>query len=86
MLKKVDVDNTIRSRVTARNADGAHPVDVGADCRRPGSPGSAPSGCDGAAPIPIANVALPNRLLIDGQSISPTVVGRSTQRSRSASA
>ena len=79
VLKKVDVDNTIRSRVTARNADGAGqstsvPTAVVRAAPAPSS------GCDGAAPIPIANVALPNRLLIDGQTISPTVVGRSTQQ------
>ena len=36
------------------------------------------TGCNGNAPIPIANVSLPDRLLIDGQSIAPSVVGRST--------
>jgi len=78
VLKKVDVDNTIRSRVTARNADGSTqstsvPTAVVRAAPAP------PSGCDGAAPIAIANVALPNQLLIDSQSISPTVVGSSTQ-------
>ena len=78
VLKKVDVDNTIRSRVTARNADGSTqstsvPTAVVRAAPAP------PSGCDGAAPIAIVNVALPNLLLIDSQSISPTVVGGSTQ-------
>ena len=78
VLKKVDVDNTIRSRVTARNADGSTqstsvPTAVVRAAPAP------PSGCDGNAPIQIASVSLPNRLLIDGQSISPGVVGRSTQ-------
>ena len=78
VLKKVDIDNTIRSRVTARNADGSTqstsvPTAVVRAAPAP------PSGCDGNAPIQIANVALPNRLVIDGQQISPGVVGSSTQ-------
>lgn len=77
VLKKVDVGNTIRSRVTARNADGSTaatsvPTAVIRTATAPAT------GCNGNAPIPIANVSLPDRLLIDGQSISPGVVGRST--------
>jgi len=77
VLKKPDVDNTIRSRVTARHADGSTqstsvPTAV---VRAAAAP---PSGCDGNAPIPIASVSLPNRLVIDSQQISPGVVLRST--------
>ena len=79
VLKKVDVGNTIRSRVTARNSDGSHVGDVGSDGRDPHRPRSAATGCNGNAPIPIASVSLPDRLNIDGQSISPSVVGRSTK-------
>jgi hypothetical protein len=79
VLKKVDVGNTMRVRVTARNSDGSTPAtSVPTAVVRPAA-APAPAGCDGAAPIPIASVALPNQLLIDDQSISPTVVGRSTQ-------
>ncbi len=79
LLKKVDVGNTMRVRVTATNKDGSTfstsvPTAVVRVAAAP-----APAGCDGNAPIPIANVALPNRLNIDTQSISPTVVGGSTQ-------
>src|SRR5687768_16325668 len=76
-LKKVDVGNTIRSRVTARNNDGstASTSVPSAVVRVATAPAT---GCNGNAPIPIANVAPPERLLIDGQSISPGVVGRST--------
>ncbi len=77
VMKKVDVGNTIRVRVTARNNDGSTPsTSVPTAVVRAAT--APPSGCDGAAPIPIANVALPNRLIIDGQQISPGVVGRST--------
>lgn len=77
-LRRVDVGNTIRSRVTARNADGsAQSTSVPTAVVRAAP--APPSGCAGNAPIQIANVAPPERLSIDGQSISPSVVGRSTQ-------
>jgi hypothetical protein len=78
VLKKVDVGNTIRSRVTARNVDGStSSTSVPTGVIRPAA-APAPTGCNGNAPIQIANVALPERLTIDAQSISPAVVGRST--------
>ena len=76
-LKKVDVDNTIRVRVTAKNNDGSTPS-TSVPTAVVHAATAPPSGCDGAAPIQIANVALPNRLIIDGQQISPGVVGKST--------
>jgi hypothetical protein len=78
VLKKVDVGNTIRSRVTARNADGSTSATSvpTAVIRAAAAPAT---GCNGNAPIPIANVALPDRLNIDAQTISPSVVGRSTK-------
>lgn len=79
VLKKVDVDNTMRVRVIARNSDGASSPSDSVPTAVVRAAPAPPSGCDGAAPIPIANVSLPNRLLIDGQSISPTVVLRSTK-------
>ena len=78
VLKKVDVDNTIRSRVTARNADGSTPATSVPSAVIRSAPAPV-TGCNGNAPIPIASVSLPDRLLIDGQSITPSVVGRSTQ-------
>ncbi len=77
VLKKVDVGNTIRSRVTARNADGSTAATSvpSALIRAATAPAT---GCNGNAPIPIANVSLPDRLNIDTQSVSPTVIGRST--------
>ena len=77
VLKQVDVGTTIRSRVTARNADGSTAATSvpTAVIRKATAPAT---GCNGNAPIPIANVSLPDRLNIDTQSVSPTVVGRST--------
>ena len=77
VLKKVDVDNTIRSRVTARNSDGSTAATSVPSAVIRAAPAPV-TGCNGNAPIAIANVSLPDRLLIDGQSISPGVVGRST--------
>jgi hypothetical protein len=77
VLKKVDVGNTIRARVTARNADGSTAATSVPTAVIRTAPAPV-TGCNGNAPIPIANVSLPDRLLIDGQSISPGVVGRST--------
>ena len=78
-LKKVDVGNTIRSRVTARNSDGSTSATSVPTAVIRVAAAPAPTGCNGNAPIPIASVSLPDRLNIDGQSITPSVVVRSTQ-------
>jgi len=83
-LKKVDVGDTIRVRVTATNKDGSAnatsvPTAVVRAAAAPPPPPPPAAGCAGNAPIQIASVASPERLNIDGQSISPSIVGRSTQ-------
>ena len=78
VLKKVDVGNTIRSRVTARNSDGSTAATSVPTAVIRAAAAPAPAGCNGNAPIPIASVALPERLTIDAQSITPTVVTRAT--------
>lgn len=77
-LRRPDVGNTIRVRVTARNADGSATATSVPTAVVRQAAGPAPAGCQGNAPIQIASVALPERLLIDGQSISPAVVTRAT--------
>jgi hypothetical protein len=63
-LRGVDVGNTIRVRVIATNADG----------------GPSATGCpSGTGPINIGQLTPPARLTVDGQSVSPTPVGRTTQ-------
>ena len=64
-LKGVDVGNTMRSRVTAKAAP----------------PPTTKDGCptSGSGTLDVKDVSLPARLLIDGQSVSPTVITRSTQ-------
>ena len=81
-LKSVDKGNTIRVRVTAQNADGRTtratvPTAVIRDA--PAPPGPA-KGCDrqGSGPIPVGELGETDRLLVDRQSISPSVVGGST--------
>ena len=77
-LKNPDVGNTLRARVTATNNDGsASSTSVPTAVIRDATP--APQGCAGNAPIPIASIAPPERLVVDRQSINPSVVGRSTQ-------
>jgi hypothetical protein len=78
-LKKPDVGNTIRVRVTARNNDGSTtatsvPTAVIKAAAAPPPAG----GCTGNAPIQVASISPPERLLVDGQSINPSPVGRST--------
>jgi hypothetical protein len=81
-LRNPDVGNTIRVRVTATNRDGSTarttvPSAVVTDRATAPSPGA--SGCPaGTGPVAVAAIAPPARLVIDGQSIAPTPVGRST--------
>lgn len=78
-LKSVDRGNTLRVRVTAKNADGSAQAESvpTAVVTAPAAP--APTGCPtGTGPTNISGVSLPARLVIDGQQASPTVVTRST--------
>ena len=79
MLKKVDVGNTIRSRVTARNSDGSTSATSVPTAVIRAAAAPTPTGCNGNGPLAIAGISLPDRLNIDGQTISPSVVGRSTK-------
>jgi hypothetical protein len=80
MLRQVDVGDTIRVRVIARNADGnsAPRTSVPTAVIRAAPAPPPTTGCAGNAPIQISTISPPERLAIDGQTISPTVVGRST--------
>jgi hypothetical protein len=80
-LRRPDVGNAIRVRVTARNADGtATATSVPSAVIRAAPTGPSPGqGCAGNAPIQVAGITAPERLVIDGQSINPSPVGRSTQ-------
>lgn len=83
-LKTVDVGNTIRVRVTAKNGEGsaqATSVPSAVVKANPGPPPTSQNGCptSGSGTLDVKDVSLPARLLIDGQSISPTTVARDTQ-------
>jgi hypothetical protein len=76
-LRRVDVGNTLRVRVTATNQDGSRnatsvPTAVVTEAQRP------PRGCDANAPLQVQNLSAPERLNISAGTISPAVVGRST--------
>jgi hypothetical protein len=84
VLKGVDVGNTMRVRVTAKNTDGssaATSVPSAVVKAKAGPPPTTANGCptSGSGTVDIKDVSSPARLLIDGQSISPSVVSRSTQ-------
>lgn len=76
-----DVGKTIRVRVTATNKDGStNATSVPSAVVRAATAPSPPpaSGCAGNAPIQVATIAPPERLLVDQALLSPSVVGRST--------
>jgi Ig domain of plant-specific actin-binding protein len=82
-LKGVDVGNTIRVRLTAKNNDGsasATSVPTPVVKAKAAPPPTTKDGCptSGSGTLDIKDVSLPARLLIDGQSISPSVVSRDT--------
>jgi len=82
-LKKVDVDNTLRVRVTAKNADGstqATSVPTAVVTSAPSPPPTSVNGCptSGTGTVPVSSLSAPARLVVDGQSASPSVVTTST--------
>ena len=79
VLKSVDAGNTIRVRVTASNNDGAANATSVPTAVVKAAPAPPPANdCAGAAPLQVSKIGAPKRLNIDGQQISPPVVGRST--------
>jgi hypothetical protein len=82
LLKSVDVGNTLRFKVEAVNADGrTFASSVPTAVVRPApAPPPAPTGCAGNAPLQVAKIALPERLDIDQGTITPAIVGRSTEQ------
>jgi hypothetical protein len=80
-LTTADVGNTLRFRVQAVNADGRTTASsVPTAVVRPApTPPPAPSGCAANAPLQVGNLALPERLTVDQYSVSPRIVGRSTE-------
>jgi hypothetical protein len=80
VLKAVDAGNTLRVRVTARNADGENSVSSVPTALVKATPQPAATGCPaGTGAIQAEQLALPARLTIDQQQLSPGVVGGSSQ-------
>jgi hypothetical protein len=80
-LKSADRGNTVRIRVTARNADGtAQATSVPtAVVRVATAPPPSPTGCPtGTGTANVSGISPPARLLIDGQSVSPSPITGST--------
>jgi hypothetical protein len=91
VLKGVDNGNTLRARVTGKNADGSNastsvPTAVVTAASTTTTTTTTPNGngCNSSTPsnqggtVSVANVSLPARLLLDHFSVSPSVVHRST--------
>jgi hypothetical protein len=77
-LRGVDVGNTIRVRVTGTNRDGSSSANSAVTPVVTRSTGQAgcPSGTGG---VNVTALAPPARLTVDGQSIAPNPVGRTTR-------
>lgn len=81
VLKPVDKDNTLRVRVTARNADGSSSATSvpTAVIRAAATPPPPATGCARTGgTVAIGELAPPERLLVDRQEAAPSVIGRST--------
>lgn len=80
MLKAVDRENTLRVRVTAKNPDGtatATSVPTAVVTNAPTPPST--TGCARSGTVPVAELAPPERLLIDRQDAQPATIGGSTE-------
>ena len=81
LLKKADVGDTIRVRVTAKNSSGsaqATSAQTDVVAASPSAPTS--TGCpSGTGPINVSQVTQPAQLQIDGQSASPSPITPSDQ-------
>jgi len=78
-LRGVDVGSTIRVRVTATNPDGSTSA-TSAPTAVVTRSGPSATGCPaGTGAVSVTSLSPPARLTIDGQSLAPTPVGRTTQ-------
>ena len=79
MLKPVDSGNTLRVHVTAKNSDGSNSSTSVPTAVVGSPPPTTSNGCptSGSGTLDVAALSPPARLNIDGQQVSPTVIGRS---------
>jgi hypothetical protein len=79
-LKTVDVDNTLRVRVTAKNASGTSGSTSVPTALVTAAPKAPVTGCPaGNGPAKVTDVSAPARLVIDRFQVDPGVVSRGTQ-------
>ena len=80
-LQSGDVGHTVRVRVTATNSDGSTTADSDATAvirAKAAPPPTTVNGCptSGSGTLSVTSIAPPARLVIDGQTVSPTVITR----------
>ena len=83
LVRAADVGDTLRARVTAKNADGsASAISNATDVVKPKAapPPVSVNGCPaaGSGTVDVGSVTSPAQLVIDGQTVSPSVISRST--------
>jgi len=83
VLKALDVGNTLRVHVTAKNADGSASstsVPSAVIKAKATPPPTHQNGCptSGSGTVSVTDVSLPALLMIDGQNASPTPITKST--------
>jgi hypothetical protein len=83
LVRNADEGDTIRVRVTAKNADGSASATSNATDVVKAKAAPAPvtvNGCPaaGSGTLDVGAIAAPARLVIDGQTVSPSVITRST--------
>jgi hypothetical protein len=82
LVKHADIGDTLRVRVTAKNADGSAQAtsnETAVVTAKSPVPPVTVNGCPaaGSGTIDVASISPPARLLVDGQSVSPSVITRS---------
>jgi hypothetical protein len=79
LVRAADVDRTLRARVTATNSDGSSSA-TSAPTAVVTRSGGGPTGCpSGTGAVNINSLSPPARLTVDGQSVAPNPVGRTTR-------
>jgi hypothetical protein len=82
LVKHADIGDTLRVRVTAKNADGSAQStsnETAVVTPKAATPPPASNGCPaaGSGTIDVASVSSPAQLALDGQTVSPSVITRS---------
>ena len=80
-LKQVDVGTALRIDVTATNGDGSATTTSAPTASITALATTPPTGCPaGSGVINVSDLSLPAQLSIGGQSVTPGVIGRSSQQ------